>query len=88
MTTRRWMVAVAVVALICAVAVILRERKERFGHIARRHWYAVELSSVVGHADALGTPRFPRETFRLRRKQVIDWHAEMERKYRRAARYP
>jgi|SRR5215467_5754768 len=88
MTTRRWMIAVAVVALICAAAVILRERKERFGRIARRHWHAVELSSLVGHADMLGTPRFPRETFALRRKRVIDWHREMARKYRGAARHP
>jgi hypothetical protein len=82
------MIVVAVVGLVCAAALQLRERRERFDRITRKHWHAVQLSSLVGHADVLGTPRFPRETFRHRRQRIIDWHREMARKYGRAARYP
>jgi hypothetical protein len=81
MTTRRWMIAVAVVGLICAVSVFLKERRERFARIAWRHVHAVELSHLVH-----GGPAAPQ--FLLRKKRVMVWHKEMARKYEYAARYP
>ena len=35
--TRRWMIAVAVVALGCATTILIMEERERFARIARQH---------------------------------------------------
>ncbi len=35
--TRRWMIAVAVVALACATTILIMEERERFARIARQH---------------------------------------------------
>jgi hypothetical protein len=76
MTTRRWMVAVAVIAVGCAVlASLIEMRRERFARIADRH-----ISVFL-------TPAQVRDPER-RSAERLDWHSKMADKYMRAARYP
>jgi hypothetical protein len=84
MTTRRWMVAVAVIAVGCAVlasliemrrAFLIEMRRERFARIADRH-----LSVFLTPAQVRDPERCSAER--------LDWHSKMADKYMRAARYP
>ena len=84
MTTRRWMVAVAIIALGCAVlaslierrrAYLIERRRERFARIADRH-----ISVFL-------TPAQVRDPER-RSAERLDWHGKMADKYLHAARYP
>jgi hypothetical protein len=70
MTTRRWMVAVAVVAVGCAAVTSLAERRERFARIARQYSVAAERWVLHVHVDALVTPDPHWERFLLRRKRI------------------
>jgi hypothetical protein len=77
MTTRRWMIAVAAVALACAVRVALNERSRRFTRIAQ------------GYDDIFIGRSGPISILRDRKLvETIKWRLKMGRKYRRAARYP
>jgi hypothetical protein len=85
MTTRRWMVVVAVVALGCAATILVKKRRERFVWISRLHTYAYPPISFV---DVLTTSGLERERRLLLSTRVIAWHAQMAKKYEHAARYP
>src|SRR3954451_14919639 len=81
MTTRRWMIAVAVVALACAATIALMERSRRFARIARDHAGAGPVISYVHIVSG-------DETRLSWGRRVKSWHAEMAKKYQYAARYP
>ena len=81
MTTRRWMVAVAVVAVACAATIALMERSRRFAHIARHHAGALP---VISYVDIVSGD----ETRLSWGRCVTSWHAQMAKKYQYAARYP
>jgi hypothetical protein len=79
MTTRRWMVAVAVVA-VAITGVRIGDRWLSYRRIAAHHSQMAEtgmkmIDGLPSAAEVL-TP------------QNIDYHAEMARKYQYAARYP
>jgi hypothetical protein len=76
MTTRRWMVAVAVVGLV-ACGYRLKRRRDDFVRKADYHEGAAEALGVLGADD-------PGEEVR----RGIERHAACARKYRHAARYP
>ncbi len=76
MTTRRWMIAVAVVAAGCAAVASLTERRERFARIAARH------------AAVFMTPTSPFPDPDRGSAKRVDWHLKMRDEYWRAARYP
>jgi hypothetical protein len=81
MTTRRWMVAVAVVAMLMGEADIaqrLRRRRDEF--VSRAQWHG----EIVATWNARWRPAPPgAATLRL-----MDYHGSLARKYERAARYP
>jgi hypothetical protein len=74
MTTRRWMVAVAVVG----IALGMIERHERFRWIAVHH-----RGEVPQHL-----PRIKPSGMEDKRWRLFEWHESMARKYEHAARYP
>jgi hypothetical protein len=86
MTTRRWMVAVAVVGLVIggtAEAIRLKRRHDYFVIRARRH------------ASAEAAFRSWAQTSSARSRHILasisrnlDYHADMARKYGHAARFP
>jgi hypothetical protein len=85
MTARRWLIAVAVVALACAATVRIRERRSRFARIAQEHsgaWPPLAYPDLVVATEA------ERERLTLWSARVTAWHAGMAGKYQRAARYP
>ena len=84
MRTHRWMVAVATVALACATTDLIMERKKRFALIAREHTIAFP---PISFANLDKRTERERELY-ARYLRIEDWHAEMVRKYRHAARYP
>lgn len=85
MTTRRWMIAVAVVALACATTILIMERRERFARIARQH---SGVFPPFAFADMAIATEPKRERLNLWSRCVMVWHAEMAQKYQYAARYP
>jgi hypothetical protein len=77
MTTRRWMVAVAIVAVGCAAVLRSLEdsRRERFARIADRHLSVLLTPAQVRDPDRRSASR-------------LDWHGKMADKYLRAAHDP
>jgi hypothetical protein len=84
MTTRGWMIMVAIVALACAVTVALVERSRRFARIARQH----EPGNSLFVAGPGPRPKMPDGRASNRMRELTSWHLKMGRKYRRAACYP
>jgi hypothetical protein len=86
MTTRRWIVAVAVVALVLGIVAFVRRRAQfraladYHAETARRirsaHVWVTRPGGAFVHTTALA-PR-----------PVIDYHATLAVKYEHAARYP
>jgi hypothetical protein len=85
MTTRRWMLAVAVVALLMGiVGEAIRELRlaRRYGEFARGYRFGLDLNRGErvaipgGFIQSAGSPR------------LADYYAEMYWKYERASRYP
>ena len=84
MTTRRWMVVVAVLALLAGVAIELQRRRARFHAIAARN-RAKEIN-----------PQFPYlsitykewESLTKRWPRLRPYYAAMRKKYEFAERYP
>jgi hypothetical protein len=74
MTTRRWMIVVAVVG----IALGMIERHERFRWIAVRH-----RGNVPKNLPGIKPVGMEDKVWRL-----FEWHESMARKYERAARYP
>jgi hypothetical protein len=79
MTTRRWMVLVAVLAVPLAAVSICIARAAHFQGIAGKHQSQVQIGAT------------PFKTFAGTCYYLTDlglWHADMAAKYERAARYP
>src|SRR5437899_845604 len=85
MTTRRWMVAVAVVALACATTVLVMDRKKRFTRISWEHAGAFPPLSFV---DLIVATESERERLGAWGQRVTAWHKEMAQKYHYASRHP
>lgn len=93
MTTRRWMVAVVVVAFALAAGVLyrrhwhFRERADFFSARTREGEYRVALVREVARAESWpeGSPQW--DVFALEVKWR-DWTVNLMEKYRRAARCP
>ena len=75
MTTRRWMVVVAIVALPCAATVILMERRERFDRIAEH-----AMGAPLGASSSDSEESIPIRVLRWR-WQVMVWDLKMAEKY-------
>jgi hypothetical protein len=101
MTTRRWMVAVAVVAVAIGLMIgggaWLQQRRDYFLSLARSHQNEVTSSTARGEALKSrigGTSGMSNEEIMhlYRRYEQItdraDHHASLVRKYEHAARYP
>ncbi len=97
MTTRRWMVVVAVVALAISGGLRLKQRRDYFLSLARSHEQKMPSSTAEGKAwkSRFGsTSRISSEEIMLlgrdfdRLMNRADYHASLARKYRRAARFP
>jgi hypothetical protein len=87
MTTRRWMLGVAAVALACGVAGrVLRFRRLAEYHLARSS--ADVVSDMLTTHD--GTPTFIVETGTgaPTTPARVEWHRRLLKKYERAARRP
>jgi hypothetical protein len=84
MTTRRWMVAVAVVALLC----LLEHRRRSFESLAAYHKSRRRIiRSLLPPMDIYQFhPDF--EFLTWDEARVFEWHDAMARKYQHAARYP
>lgn len=74
MTTRRWIIAVAIVGIVLGVTI---ERRNRFGKTADYHW--AEFMELAGRISPFATED--------RDWRPIEWHEAMKRKYERAASY-
>ena len=97
MTTRRWMIAVAVVGLVIGGGVWLKQRRDYFLSLAQSHQKEVASSTARGEAlkSRLGctSGMTIEEIMHLhgdydRMMDRADHHASLARKYERAARYP
>ena len=97
MTTRRWMVVVAVIGLLVGGGVRLKRRRDYFLSLARSHAQKMPSSTAEGKAlrSRFGsTSRMSGEEILLlsrdfdRLRNRADHHAALRRKYERAARYP
>jgi hypothetical protein len=73
MTTRRWMIMIAVVAIVLG-AIAIDERRDRFRQLAAYHDRVVQ---------ALRPPYVPQVNPRR-----VAYHRDLAAKYERAARYP
>jgi hypothetical protein len=89
MTTRRWMSAVAVVAMITGGVVECQHRRTRFHQLAA-HYARRELQySVFSYSGPGGEHRRKRWEVHLRWTAAYRAHcAKMRAKYQRAEKYP
>ena len=100
MTTRRWMVAVAVIALAIAT-VRIRERSLTYRRKAAYHADVAMQGSRAGRFDdrrgvvlrnsgpgPFNAPSRPWQIIVILDPRQIDHHGKMARKYEQAARYP
>jgi hypothetical protein len=99
MTTRRWMIAVAVVALLIGAAVAIDRRSKRFARLAASHAdVAMEHFSTVMAFGGDPPPlqeieKYPPAAqgpvrYLHRAKTLMLYHRALKEKYDRAARYP
>jgi hypothetical protein len=97
MTTRRWMVAVAVIGLLVGGGVRLKRRRDYFLSLARSHAQKMPSSTAEGKAlrsrfgstSGMGgeeTVLLSRDFDRMMNR--ADHHSALRRKYEHAARYP
>jgi hypothetical protein len=87
MTTRRWMIAVAVVGLLC----LLEHRRRSFEALAAYHHTRVAHFVIVQSLDDVTVIRRisrDRKPLATDEVKVATWHEAMARKYRQAARNP
>jgi hypothetical protein len=97
MTTRRWMVAVAVIGLMIGGWVRLEQRRDYFLSLAQSHQKEVAsytargmaLKSRLGYTSGM-TDKEIMHLYRVydRMMDRADHHESLARKYERAARYP
>ena len=96
MTTRRWMVAVAIVAILIGVGLEVGRRSRRFARLAAYH-----SNVALEHFGTLmafgGEPPPIRDVppaglgptrYLHRAKALLNYHSVLTEKYQRAARYP
>jgi hypothetical protein len=96
MTTRRWMVAVAVVALLLGTAVIGHRLKRRHDYFLSRAQYHVsgEAGARAGADRELAfmmARKYPPDRVKdimAQAQRAIAYHAFLAHEYHRAARYP
>jgi hypothetical protein len=95
MTTRRWMVAVAIVAILMGVGLDVGRRSRRFARLAADHSNAAlehfhTLMTLGGPpllADIPPTEPGPLRSLH-RENALVSYHSALTKKYQRAARYP
>jgi hypothetical protein len=94
MTTRRWMIAVAVVAVVRTGAVLfrrhlaLRRLADYHENMERRQARKVEGILELSRAAAAPKDAVAARADAATEARFGDWHARIKEKYRRAARYP
>jgi hypothetical protein len=97
MTTRRWMIAVAVIGLMIGGEVLLKQRRDCVLLLVQSHQNEAASSKARGEALKSRFGRTPgmsdEEIMHLDREygrmmDRADHHAAMAEKYRHAARYP
>jgi len=89
MTTRRWMLAVATVAMLCAGGLTIYRRSAHFQALAEHH------GSKAGVLQLTGPNGGPAGEIRILgindvpiNRKLADWHLELRDKYRAASRRP
>ena len=90
MTTRRWMIAVAVVGLLCLLGHRRRAFESRATYHESRQIHIIEGSGWLPGEQPEGCVYFDGHGRRMTREEVrlSDWHKSLADKYRRAALYP
>ena len=96
MTTRRWMVSVAVLAVGLAAAALFRRHlilRERGDYHARREGVHTAQARRIGPIAPVFADRYPGIADELRayaagETEIGAWHARLKEKYRRVARFP
>jgi hypothetical protein len=100
MTTRRWMVAIAVVAIVLAATTELPRRAQRFRALAQAHGAAVktargkrwtgdlERHGHVNIAYSYLDGRPPDQEMTRHEVALVLWHLELMQKYNAAAERP
>jgi hypothetical protein len=95
MTTRRWMIAVAAVAVMLAAAALFRRHlslRERGDYHARREGdlasRARKRQLALDFADQIPETAAYLRAYAACEAEIGAWHARLKEKYCRAARYP
>jgi hypothetical protein len=96
MTTRRWMIAVAAVAVMLAAVALFRRHlslRERGDYHARREGDLASRARVLGqlaldYADRRIPGAAQWRAHAACEAEIGAWHARLKEKYRHAARYP
>ena len=96
MTTRRWMIAVAVVAVMLAASALFRRHlslRERDDYHARREGDLASRARGLGQLALDFADRIPEtaaywRAYAAREAEIGTWHARLKEKFRHAARYP
>jgi hypothetical protein len=96
MTTRRWMIAVAAVAVMFAAASFFRRHlslRERGDYHAKREGDLASRARGLGQIALDAAERIPETAAYWRAHAACEaeigaWHARLKEKYRHAARYP
>jgi hypothetical protein len=96
MTTRRWMMAVAVVAVMLAAPAIFRRHlslRDQGDYHARMEGVHTYQARMIGQPTLDFADREPGiaaewRTYAAFEAEIGAWHARLKEKYRHAARYP
>ena len=95
-TTRRWMVAVAVVALLMGAGLGLGRRSRRFARLSEHHANAalehfhtvMALGGWPPQLQDLSLAELARVRIVYRVRALVNYHSALTQEYDRAARYP
>jgi hypothetical protein len=96
MTTRRWMIAVAVVAILMGAGLELGRRSRRFARLAAYHsdvaleHFGTQMSLGVWppQLQDLSVAELARVRILSRVRASVIYHSSLTQKYERATRYP
>jgi hypothetical protein len=96
MTTRRWMTAVAVVALLMGAGLGVGRRSWRFARLSAHHTNAalehfgtqMALGGWPPQLQDLSFAELARVQILCRARALVNYHSGLTQKYERAARYP
>jgi len=96
MTTRRWMIAVAVVAILLGAGLGVGRRSRRFARLSAHHANASlehfhTLMTLRGWPPVLQDRSFvelARVRILYRVRALVNYHSALTEKYERATRYP